>query len=121
MAIFPPFEELPEIPPPYEILQLADRQSITIRPIRWELGWMIIHPRYPMAPPEKKVYVIRLHVDPRVKPLFPYYYDITPRTLVAQLLPILKAPDWRKKEFKITAIGVAPRKRFMIEVIPVKE
>jgi hypothetical protein len=107
---------LAELPGPYEILELRDKESITLKIRDWRLGIMRIKPRYEGAPPEKVIKVLRLYVPREIKPAGTDYYDITSQTLIYQLLPFLQTPDFRTKTFKITAIGVAPRKRFTVEV-----
>lgn len=107
---------LPELPGPYEILELRDKESIVLRIRDWRLGIMRIHPRVAGAPPEKVVKVLRLYVPRDLKVTGPDYYDVTSQTLIYQLLPFLQTPDFRTKTFKITAHGIAPRKRFTVEV-----
>ena len=107
---------LAELPPPYEILELRDGESIALKIVDWRLGTMRIHPRFPGAPPEKIIKVLRLYVPREMKKVGPNYWDITAQTLVYQLLPFLQDPRFREKTFKITAYGVAPRKRFTVEV-----
>lgn len=111
-------EELRRLPGPYEILELADRESRDLRVVSWERGTMIIHPTWPGAPPEKEIPVLRVHVTTAVKPLPPHYYDITAKTLQAQLLPLLLAPRFEEWTYRVTAYGVAPRKRFTLERLP---
>jgi len=105
--------------PPYEIFELADGESRTMRVERWEQGLMTIHPRYPGAPEEKTVEALRLHIPPEIKPSFPHYYDVTAGRLKAQLLPILEAPGFEKLEITVTKRGVAPRAYFEVSVRPV--
>jgi len=111
-------EELRMLPGPYEILDLKDGESITLRIVGWERGKIIIHPRYPGAPPEKEIPVLRVHVTEDTKPYPPYYYDITAKTLQYQLLPYLLEPGYEKYLFKITKHGVPPRARFTLIRIP---
>lgn len=111
-------EELRRLPGPYEILELADRESKDLRVVSWERGTMEIHPRYPGAPETKEIPVLRVHVSADTKPLPPHYYDITSKTLTAQLLPFLLEPGFEKWTFRVTAYGVAPRKRFSLERLP---
>jgi len=82
-------EELKELPPPYEILELEPCTPVYLKPVDWELGKITITPRWPGAPPSKVVECVRIHVDPKTKKYFPYYWDITPRRLVHQLAPML--------------------------------
>ena len=107
---------LPELPGPYEILELRDGESVTLKIRDWRLGIMRIRPRFAGAPPEKVIKVLRLYVPRETKPVGPDYWDVTSQTLIYQLLPFLQAPDFRAKSFRITAFGVAPRKRFTVEV-----
>ena len=108
---------LVELPGPFEILELRDGQSIVLRVVDWRLGLMKIHPRFAGAPAEKVIKVLRLYVPRDVKPVGPDYWDITAQTLIYQLLPFLQDPRFRERTFKITAYGVAPRKRFTVEVL----
>ena len=101
---------------PFEILELADGQMIELRILKWELGETVIHPRWPGAPAEKRINSLRVHVPPKVKPLFPHYWDVTSKTLIAQLLPYLEGRDFTKKTFRIRAHGVAPKKRYTLEI-----
>jgi len=105
--------------PPFEILELADGESVTIRVREWELGRMVIVPRWPGAPPEKEVVGLRMHLFPGYKAYFPYYYDVTARRLVAQLVTILTRPDFRDYEITITKRGVAPKAWFEVSLAPV--
>jgi len=54
----------------------------------------------------------------RDKALFPDYWDISSKTLVAQLLPQLRLPGYEGKKFTITNYGIAPKARFTLEVRP---
>jgi len=105
--------------PPYEIFELADGESRTMRVEKWVRGLMTIRPRYAGAPPEKEVEALRVWVPPEIKPEFPHYWDITAGRLRAQLLPILKAPGFEKLEITVTKRGVAPRAYFEVSVKPV--
>jgi len=107
---------LAELPGPYEILELRDGESVTLRVLDWRLGMMVIHPRTQPGVTEKRIKVLRLYVPREIKPVGPDYWDITSQTLIYQLLPYLQRPDFRALVFKITAHGVAPRKRFSVEV-----
>jgi len=103
---------------PYEIMELADRQSVTLRVVTWEQGSIVIHPRYEGAPSEKEIPVLRVHLWAGYKPYQPMYWDITSKTLMAQLLPLLLERGFENYEYVITAYGVAPRKRFTLERRP---
>lgn len=101
---------------PLEILDMADGQTITLTITRWEEGEATIHPRYPGAPTESVINVLRVHVPPDVKATVPLYWDITSKTLIAGLKSYLGRPGWKKRKYTITAIGVRPTKRFTLTV-----
>jgi hypothetical protein len=101
---------------PFEILELADGQTIRLRIANFEMGEAVIHPRYPGAPVEKRIPVLRLYVPADLKPRGPPYWDVTSKTLQAQLKPLLVDLKVSGKEFTITAHGVAPSKRFSIRI-----
>jgi len=110
-----------ELAGPFEILELADGETIFLKPVEYEFGEVIIHPRYPGAPPEKKILALRIHVDPATKPFFPYYHDLTSRRLVAGIVPVLDEAIGRGVWLRITKFGVAPRAWFewsVEEVLP---
>jgi len=103
------------LPGPYEILDLADRETVRLRIVAWEQGTMVIAPRYPGAPAEKEVDALRVHLAAGVKPYPPQYYDITSKTLQAQLLPYLLERGYDRFEYAVTKFGVAPKARFTLE------
>jgi hypothetical protein len=103
---------------PYELLDLPDRGSVRLRIVSWEQGSMTISPRYEGAPSEKVVPVLRVHLAAGVKPYAPYYYDITSKTLQAQLVPLLLERGYDRYEYVVTKYGVAPRARFTLERVP---
>ncbi|MBW2672505.1 MAG: hypothetical protein JRD89_03695 [Deltaproteobacteria bacterium] len=111
-------EELRRLPGPYEILELGDRESRSLKIVGWERGTMEIHPRWPGAPERKEIPVLRVHVTEATKPYPPRYYDITSKTLQAQLLPLLSERGYEKWTYRVTAYGEAPRKRFTLERLP---
>lgn len=108
-------ERVRRLPGPYEILDLEDRQSVTLRVVSWERGSIIIHPRYRGAPAEKEIVALRLHLAAGVKPYPPMYYDVTSKTLQAQFMPYLMAADFERYEYVVTKYGVAPKARFTLE------
>jgi hypothetical protein len=70
-----------------------------------------------MAPGERKtVLALRIHLDPKDKPTFPHYYDLTAGTLVPQVLALLAKGIPPGYGIKIHAIGVAPKKRFEVSL-----
>ena len=76
---------------------------------------MEIHPRREGAPETVEIPVLRVHLAPGVKRCPPMYYDITQKTLAAQLLPFLTAPRFERYEYVITKHGVPPKSRFTLE------
>ena len=112
-------EVLRHLPGPYEILDLADRESVRLRVVSWEQGSIVIHPRWAGAPAEKEIPTLRLHLAAGVKPYPPMYYDVTSKTLQAQLLPMLMERGFERYEYVITKFGVAPRARFTLERVPI--
>lgn len=109
-----PEPELAVLPKPYELLELGDGGSVEFPVLKWEHGTMTIQPRDGRQ--AKEIEVLRVHVPPEVKPIFPDYYDITATTLIAQVLPVLQAPGWEARRFKVQKFGVAPRARFQVTV-----
>ncbi len=127
-----------ELPRPYEILELADGQSARLRIRGWSEGTMRIFPAdweariqadlrrgaIDQAEAErrrrdgKEIGGLRIVIPAEDKPAGPAWWDLTGTTLIAQLQPYLAAPGYRDKVFRITAHGVAPKKRFSLEVIP---
>jgi len=89
-----------------------------LKPIRYELGEIIIRPRWPGAPPEKVVLAMRIHVDPETKPYFPYYFDFTSRRGVAMLQPMIDRIIVEGLWLHICKRGVAPKAWFEIEAKP---
>lgn len=107
---------MPRLPEPYEILELADGESVNLRVVEWEEGDIVIHPRYPGAPETKVIRALRVYTTIDVKPTLPTYWDITSGTLIAGLRPYLELPDFGTKRYTITAMGVRPTKRFTLTV-----
>jgi len=108
--------ELRELPGPMEILDLADGETRSFRVTRWERGSTTITPRFPGAQGEKVIEVLRVHVTTDSKPTPPYYYDITSKTLQAQMIPYLSNRGFENLVFTVTKYGVAPRARFTLSV-----
>jgi len=106
--------------PPYEILELRDGEVIWIKPISYQYGEIIIHPRYPGAPPEKVVLAMRIHVEPATKPFFPYYFDVTSRRAVAMLSAIIERAIGEGVWIVVRKHGFAPKAWFTISLEKVK-
>ena len=103
------------LPGPFEILELEDEGVLETRILRWEVGEVEIHPA--VKPEGKWIKALRVHVPETDKDYFPFYWDITAQTLLAQLIPYLERPGYERRTYKITKHGVAPRARFTLEVI----
>ena len=112
-------EELRRLVEPIEFLELPDGQSATLKIVSWERGSTVIVPKWRGAPPEKVIQVLRVHMAAGYKPYPPMYFDISSKTLIAQILPMLSEPGYENYEYIVTAHGVAPRKRFTLERRPV--
>ena len=114
-------EALPWLEPPFEILELEPEEEKVLTVIDYKIGKAIIHPRWAGAPEEKLVKMIRLYVPPEEKPLFPHYWDVAARTLVAQLEKVLQEADVprHKVRIRIKKVGKAPKARFLVQVLAV--
>lgn len=100
---------------PFEILELGDGETLSVRVEKWEVGEVEIHPAY--KPEGKWITALRIHVPRDQKEFFPWYWDVTSQTLVAQVVPFLEQPGFERRTFRITKHGVAPRARFSLEVM----
>jgi len=109
--------ELEELAGPYEIFELVDGEVRELRITDWQLGRVTIYPAH--KPTGKVIDALRVNVHPDSKDFFPYYWDITGKTLVAQMVPYLEQPGYRDKVFTVTKYGIAPKARFTLEVKPV--
>lgn len=101
-----------ELEQPYALLDLADGQSISFTPLGYLVGETTIYP--PHAPGGKLVKVLRVRVDPKDKPAFPHYLDITSVKLYARLLPEVQRADVQRLRITITARGFPPKKDFEV-------
>mgnify|MGYP001578388062 FL=1 len=102
---------------PYELLELADGASLRIHVERWEEGTSPVTPRD--GRPAKVVRALRLHVPRADKAMFPWYWDLTSQTLIAQLLPMLPGIRDGKRLVVITKRGTGPSARFAVAVVGV--
>lgn len=99
---------------PFEILEMDDQEEIEFHIEKYEVGEMEIHPWYQKD--GKWIRGLRVHVPEEEKSFFPYYWDITAQTLVAQVLPVLEVGNYKNKLFIIKKFGVKPRARFSLRV-----
>ncbi len=125
-----------DIPKPHEILELADGQRISFHVLDWTEGIMNITPldwegRVQRYLAQGRITELRaaelrrvgktitgLRVVPPKEDMPPgkMYWDITATTLIAQMKPFLEKPDFKTKKFTVIAHGIAPAKRFTLEV-----
>lgn len=101
---------------PFEILELPDGGQLFTHVSAFEEGSMAITPRD--GRPAKVVRTVRIHVPPAEKAHFPFYWDLTAQTLIAQLLPMLPSIVKEKRAIKITKSGLGASARFSLEVRP---
>lgn len=102
------------LPGPYELMDLQDKERVSFRVVRFEEGEITI--KTDQEPGGKVVQACRVHVPREDKPAGLPYYDITSKTLCADILPFLKDPVQMRRRFTVTAHGVRPRKRYALEV-----
>lgn len=124
-----------DLPEPIEFLDLEHGRSISLRIDRYEMGTSTIHPtrvtprhtRIHMtqhsldAPPAPgtpitiRIPVLRVHGE-RLDEVSPNsYWDISSKTLQANLLPRLMSTGGGSLVVLLTAIGVRPTKRYQVE------
>jgi len=129
---------MPELPRPYELLELGDGQVVEFHPRGYAEGALRIFPTDWNAQVDdavakgritadqavqakrdgKLIPVLRVVVDSRDKPMGVPYWDVTSTTLIPTLLPYLKDPAYKGKTFTVTAAGVGLKKRFGLVVKP---
>ena len=102
------------LPGPYEVLELEDEGILTTKISSFSVGEVLIHPAY--KPDGKLIKALRIHVPEADKEYFPFYWDVTSQTLIAQLLPYLEQPGYAQRTYEITKHGVAPKARFTLTV-----
>ena len=110
--------DLPEIPEPFNFLELRDGQTITLTPTAYQLGKTLIQPRD--GRPPREVPVLRLWVPHTQLPTLPHYWDITSKHLVAGLMPYLEEHGAGTYTFTITRYGSGPSARFQLEARPAR-
>ena len=125
----------PHLPEPYELLDLEHGTSIRLSIDRFELGTMLIHPTAitprqirlymiqnqlteppaPGTPISVAIPVMRVHGIRLDEPSPLSYWDITSKTLQAQLFPMLQAHRGGVWTGTITPHGYKPTKRYSVE------
>ena len=103
------------LPPPAEILDLGDGQSVDFTVTKWEDGDLFIQARG--SPAGRNVRTVRMHVPPEDKPVGAPYWDATAGNLVARLLPILNMVVAERRRLRVTKHGVAPAARHQVDVL----
>jgi hypothetical protein len=107
-------QPITELPGPYEILELTDREVKELRIVDWVDGTIKISTSE--TPAGKIVKALRVYLAPGTKTVGVNWYDITSQTLIAQMIPYLETAGFDKKTFKVTKYGTAPKARFSLEV-----
>lgn len=103
--------------PPVELLDLVDGEEREFTVLRVERDELTFRPPGRLEPVTSPA--MRLHVEPREKPIGPPYYDVTARTLQAQLEPQLVGRGLLPRRVAIRKVGVAPAARFSVRFAPV--
>jgi len=110
--------ELRRLPGPIEFLNLPDGGVARLRIVAWERGSVVIRQPRPEPAAEKEIPILRVHLAPGVKPYPPLYWNLSSKTLAAQLLPFLERPRFEHYEYVVTKYGVAPKARYTVERVP---
>jgi hypothetical protein len=101
---------------PYEIFEMLDGETRELRVKSFELGSIDI--KTSEVPQGKTITALRVFVPIEFKSVGVNWFDITSKTLTAQLLGYLQQPDFDKRLFVIKKFGVAPKARFTVQVLP---
>jgi len=102
-----------------EFLDIPHCESVVLKPVSWEFGLAATHAPWEPAGVVKDREVLRIHVSPEDKPLFPHYWDLGQKTLVPQVMAPLTAGIPEGYGIRIHAVGTAPKKRFEVSLVPV--
>lgn len=100
---------------PMELLDLQDGGKVEFHILKVERWAGVIKP--PTHPDGKEVDVLRVYVRPGEKSHGLPYYDLTAKTLRAQLEPLVDSIIASQRLVRITKRGVAPSARFSVEVV----
>ena len=111
-------EEFRKLPGPMEFLEIKDRESVDIKVVSWERGTTEINTLRRGREVTVEIPILRVHVPVDVKALAPHYYDVSSKTLMAQWIPLLARPDFKRWTYRIQAFGLGVRKRFSLERFP---
>jgi hypothetical protein len=110
---------IPFLDPPYEIFEFQPARPARFIVTGFKVGRIRISPRWPGAPPEKEVVAVRLFIDPKTKPTYPPYWDITPSRLVHQLAGMLAAGIPAGMALEIERDIPGPKAHFSVRWVPV--
>jgi len=125
--------------PPYAIFDIEPCQRVRMTPLRYEIGRMVIRPRWVGAPPEKEVTGIRIWVpeeekreqlrilkwipggggqtsSPEEVIVLPYW-DITSARLRVAIQQIIDRVILQKQSFEIHKVGMPPKAFFSLRII----
>ena len=111
-------EGIKRLDSPFEFLDIPHCQSVVLKPVDYEFGIGTVHPPWTPTGTLVDTQVLRVHLEPADKPLFPHYWDIGQKTLVPQVMSILTAGVPDGYGIKIHAVGTAPKKRFEVSLVP---
>ncbi len=103
---------------PFEILEMESGEEVSLRVTRYEQAPVMIKPV--RAPDGIMVDVLRLHLALGTKQIGAPYYDVTSKTLRAQLLPYLQIGDYLTRVFTIKKFGSEPAARFSLAIRELK-
>ena len=99
---------------PIEFLEMDDQEIKELKILDFEAGETYIIPKD--GRPGHDITALRVHVSPKDKNFFPYYWDLSSKRLIAQIQPILEAGGYQDKIFTIQKFGYKPRANFTVEV-----
>lgn len=101
-----------------EILDLPDGGEVTLRVTSWERKkGSFVTQRHPEG---EVLDYMRLHLAPGSKATGPNWWDVTSKTLQAQLAPLLTPEIMATKRVVIHKVGVAPKARFSVTLLPLE-
>jgi hypothetical protein len=101
---------------PYEIFEMLDGETRELRIKSFEQGTIDIKTQE--VPQGKTINALRVFVPIESKAVGVNWYDITSKTLIAQMIGYLIQPDFQKLVFVIKKFGLPPKARFTVTVIP---
>jgi len=116
-----PVEALPVLPEPAELWMPKIGVPERFRVIRYEVGQLETRARWLVGEPLVIRRGVRLHVDPKTKPLWPHYWTIIQRRAVPQVLKHLQMGIPPGMELEILPIDPPPRTHFQVRWVPIEE